>query len=861
VSFKSLLQRHELPQELSRPSIPLYAYEMFLSPHSAQRNPQDVDYPANPLPPGSIRLVRLMPGEWTATIRCELFDAPLGFTRYRALSYVWGSKNVQRPIKLNNTVFPVTVNLEGALRHLRELHKADKEDFVLWIDALSINQRDIKERTIQVQMMGKIYAHSEEVVVYLGDRLGGDAYLETPPPIIEYGADGKTIGTRPCDRHGADLFDVFNLIGEFARGTQPAHISAFSSYATEETAFTAREGTSRLFEAMRRLMYPPFTPWWSRIWVVQEITLNPKIAMVYGTITAPWAMLASAADKYTKDPEELYLSFVSRIPRDQVKVLEDCFSRIRDIDELRIVQGTDASDWCGSQARFNTKWPFLDLLRKFRDRRASDPRDKVFALLGLARPSKATSGLLPDYSLSEVEVFRQATLACIYEAGTLSVFSIDLGRKFRNDLASWIPDWGAPGGFTYEVRGAAANLYTACPSLEMADEKSVRPIGQGILQVQGRSFDTIVEVHETMWDWDTPSVCRGTLVNWYEVVHPRDNRGEFRTNETRTKSEESFKKMICAEVVCESGAKSIVRRMVPRDELTLILWASKSPKSTFDTGGFRLDYLTPRLWQTWSEAARAWLDTSLLWPDEPVLDRDYHDLVSTLSNDAELLNAGLLNAELVNAGLPNAYLRNAMYDPLNDDLLKLWMRCRLLFDTLGRGSWTTSRPGIPYGMSDHGMLTRERIRSLFNFINDDNNFSEDLMLHASDAPREDAPWLQFVQQVSKRISEHYGGDIDLNLHSRKRLIPALDDSIMAATLNRRLIVGEKYIGLGPSDARIGDKLFLLQGGKTPFVLRPKDPRAYPNTEFEVVGDCYIQGMMDGPGDIRGDSPWMSVSLV
>jgi hypothetical protein len=172
---------------------------MFLSPHSAQRNPQDVDYPGNPLPPGSIRLVRLLPGEWTATIRCELFDGPLGSTSYHALSYVWGSKNVKRPIMLNNTVFPVTVNLEGALRHLRELHKADRDDFVLWIDALCINQGDVKERTSQVQMMGKIYAQSEEVVVYLGDRLGGDAYLEAPPPIIEFGANGKTMEARPCD--------------------------------------------------------------------------------------------------------------------------------------------------------------------------------------------------------------------------------------------------------------------------------------------------------------------------------------------------------------------------------------------------------------------------------------------------------------------------------------------------------------------------------------------------------------------------------------------------------------------------------------------------------------------------------------
>jgi hypothetical protein len=29
--------------------------------------------------------------------------------------------------------------------------------------------------------------------------------------------------------------------------------------------------------------------------------------------------------------------------------------------------------------------------------------------------------MIPDYSLSEVEVFRQATLECIYETGSLSI--------------------------------------------------------------------------------------------------------------------------------------------------------------------------------------------------------------------------------------------------------------------------------------------------------------------------------------------------------------------------------------------------------------------------------------------------------
>jgi hypothetical protein len=54
------------------------------------------------------------------------------------------------------------------------------------------------------------------------------------------------------------------------------------------------------------------------------------------------------------------------------------------------------------------------------------------------------------------------------------------------------------------------------------------------------------------------------------------------------------------------------------------------------------------------------------------------------------------------------------------------------------------------------------------------------------------------------------------------------------------------IGLGPADARAGDELFFLEGGKTRFVLRwtgrgPSTSDAY----YEGVGDCYLPSMMAG----------------
>lgn len=63
--------------------------------------------------------------------------------RYDALSYMWGDPLVTRQITLDDDeTFLVTVPLENALRHIR----LQNEIRYLWVDAVYINQSDIKER-------------------------------------------------------------------------------------------------------------------------------------------------------------------------------------------------------------------------------------------------------------------------------------------------------------------------------------------------------------------------------------------------------------------------------------------------------------------------------------------------------------------------------------------------------------------------------------------------------------------------------------------------------------------------------------------------------------------------------------------
>ena len=68
--------------------------------------------------------------------------------------------------------------------------------------------------------------------------------------------------------------------------------------------------------------------------------------------------------------------------------------------------------------------------------------------------------------------------------------------------------------------------------------------------------------------------------------------------------------------------------------------------------------------------------------------------------------------------------------------------------------------------------------------------------------------------------------------------------------DRRFFISSTgYIGLVPSATAIGDRICVLSGGKTPYVLRPSHKKnkedGTSSLEYTFVGDAYVHGLMDG----------------
>ena len=82
------------------------------------------------------------------------------------------------------------------------------------------------------------------------------------------------------------------------------------------------------------------------------------------------------------------------------------------------------------------------------------------------------------------------------------------------------------------------------------------------------------------------------------------------------------------------------------------------------------------------------------------------------------------------------------------------------------------------------------------------------------------------------------------LHWESDLDHLFNAPFVDACVGRRFFVTKKgYIGTRPPELQQGDEIYILAGGKVPFVLQPLS-KPQPNT-FELVSDCYVHGIMDG----------------
>jgi hypothetical protein len=287
---------------------------------------------------------------------------------------MWGEPDdLGLQIWVNGSLFAVKENLWHALQVLR-LKERD-EDTGLWIDALCINQDDFSERGHQVGFMGEIFQRTKRVLVWLG----------CPDHALDF-----ELRRDSCCFTGLSVSTNFSLnsIERFANrplmeyGSEWMHASI-----SKQPKFW--EELAAIFEL----------PYWSRLWIIQEVVLARKLSLLWGVDICDWDSFSGfrlTLKSYPGSANSLPTSIIPTVY-------------------------SVSSNFAATLNKYRESWryesrSFTGVLMLGLHTFCQDPRDKVFGLLGLEqRYSGAPLDLekyksLIDYSTTLVEVWRGVIL-------------------------------------------------------------------------------------------------------------------------------------------------------------------------------------------------------------------------------------------------------------------------------------------------------------------------------------------------------------------------------------------------------------------------------------------------------------------
>ena len=344
-----------------------------------------------------IRLLQLEP-----TTTTMIKYKPLLYTTidnappYVAISYAWGDVHNQKgiPVQVGAHPLKITESLHGVLKAL--VHQAEVS---VWADSVCINQQDPDERSRQVQLMPLIYGQAESVFVWLGPE-GEDSHLAMQ--LIEHIARNQDC----LERLEAKL-------------RSPNWGKDFSALVC-------------LFER----------DYWQRLWVAQEVFNAKRVTVLCGNKSLPWEMFRAVGAVFKKYKTELWPFFLrswgghdrSLISKNRVPYFHvlthngpSSFPDKADIEMLRRL---------GDRT-------FLDVLYAGRQKLTVDPRDKVYAILGLL-PREIRDDFIPNYKVSIADVYINVFDYLLTTTRRLDVIceAIHYPLHLSNlKLPTWVPDW------------------------------------------------------------------------------------------------------------------------------------------------------------------------------------------------------------------------------------------------------------------------------------------------------------------------------------------------------------------------------------------------------------------------------------
>lgn len=361
-----------------------------------------------------------------------------------ALSYVWGSPDNPKEVIVESAPegankISITRNLDEALRAMRP----ESGVAPVWIDAICIDQGNLEERSYQVAFMDTIYTVAARTFVWLGpeedDSNDALQILVYVGRRVEYTSDGN------IERHPD------------APPREPDD-PILESQNYKDIGFSEND--------LRTVITFFERPWFTRLWVRQEIALASEVRILCGKGNIDWTHLQNAAGWFCQTP------FGPSVPVE----LEERRARIRPaVRSLCLVNMHRLS------------------YENLRDRNAgvrfTDPRDSIYAVKSLLLTRDQELDVRPNYTLQTAEVFEDVCVRILERQGlTYFLQSCDLNSISVPGLPSWVPDWSKPTTVSHDL----LTPWSACGFISA----NAKYLGDGVLRVAGIPTNRIESVRD-----------------------------------------------------------------------------------------------------------------------------------------------------------------------------------------------------------------------------------------------------------------------------------------------------------------------------------------------------------------------------
>lgn len=777
---------------------------------------------------GEIRLLIIEPAAtYDSPLVCHLQSAFLSQDhqghdnlgpQFEALSYTWGLPGIMCEIQLNGQPFPIQENAAAALRRLR-FTDTNKTPRKLWVDAICINQADIHEKEGQLMLMRKIYEEADQVCVWLGEP------TESTPLAIQDLQDSA--GVKPMATTEKSIVNYY-----MATLLAPSH--AFRNV----TSGAAWQWVSELgleFEIgdIRELLS---RPWWNRVWIVQEAVVGKKVVLMVGNEQFDWENVERSLDRIKT---RKLLQGTGAVEVFGVVVNPEMYSAQDEsyqlIARLRKAWQADKFDLS-----------ICELLYNFRHLECTNPRDRVFGCLGLATVGGRFPDIQPDYRSSTRDVFVKTALSIIKETKTLDI--LNCARQWRGvqKIPKRLQAFSLPDQAKYHDVGAMvsdgpgekprrgwARLpkgWERIPGTEAKDMGGLTMVKTMFKGPTARYYN-----HRTKTLHDT-SPLDGTDPKL--SCHPAFQR-DLRTGWTKT---------------WDNLGRAVVS-YDPRPPLPPR--AAPPPPSTDD-----LDSL-PSWVPNWSAIT--------LRDPRPFLPFSATRSTSLTYNASASTPATILSTTppgtLTLLGHPFDTLASVSppWHPTSPVLSRRFDRTLVEWEILA----LAPPPGGSCPYTGVAAFPQGRSTALWRtYLADTSTFPEATTRPLMDAWFDKTGWSRRLPELSettgRTVWEASSAEVDAgyqnwDLHNElkraegegyktgketdeafKRVVERVGEVCMGRVL---FVTGRGHLGLGPWGARVGDEVVVLEGGRTPFLVRGVGEEG----RVELVGEVFVCGIMEGEG--------------